>query len=64
MGRMKAHLMAELEANPILNEQYWLKELQCLEPVLPESFYPLLELNNEYPHSSTENPLDQTHILH
>lgn len=64
MGRMKAHLMAELEANPILNEQYWLKELQCLEPVLPEYFYPLLELNNESPDSSTENPLDQTHILH
>jgi hypothetical protein len=64
MGRMKAHMMAELEANPILNEQYWLNELQCLEPVLPESFYPLLELNNEYTHSSTENPLDQTHILH
>jgi hypothetical protein len=64
MGRMKAHLMAELEANPILNEQYWLKELQCREPVLPEYFYPLLELNNEYPHSSTKNPLDQTHILH
>ena len=56
--------MAELEANPILNEQYWLKELQCLEPVLPEYFYPLLELNNESPDSSTENPLDQTHILH
>ena len=56
--------MAELEANPILNEQYWLNELQCLEPVLPESFYPLLELNNEYPHSSTENPLDQTHVYH
>ena len=56
--------MAELEANPILNEQYWLNELQCLEPVLPESFYPLLELNNESPDSSTENPLDQTHILH
>ena len=64
MGRVKAHLMAELEANPILNEQYWLKELQCLEPVLPEYFYPLLELNNESPDSSTENPLDQTHILH
>jgi hypothetical protein len=64
MGRMKAHLMAELEANPILNEQYWLNELQCLEPVLPESFYPLLELNNEHPHSSTENPLDQTHVYH
>ena len=64
MGKMKAHLMAELEANPILNEQYWLKELQCLEPVLPEYFYPLLELNNESPDSSTENPLDQTHILH
>ncbi len=55
--------MAEFEANSILNEQYWLNELQCLEPVLPESFYPLLELNNEYTHSSTENPLDQTHIL-
>ena len=64
MGRMKAHLMAEFEANPILNEQYWLNELKCREPVLPESFYPLLELNNEYTHSSTENPLDQTHILH
>ena len=64
MGRVKAHLMAELEANPILNEQYWLNELQCSEPVLPESFYPLLELNNESPHSSTENPFNQTHILH
>ena len=64
MGRVKAHLMAELEVNPILNEQYWLNELQCREPVLSESFYPLLELNNESPHSSTKNPLDQTHILH
>ena len=65
MGRVKACLMAELEANPILKEQYWLNELQCHEPMLPESFYPPLELNNEHPTTdSTETSFDQTHLFH
>jgi hypothetical protein len=64
MGRVKASLMAELEANPILNERYWLNELQCHEPVLP-SFYLTMELNNEHPTTtSTETSFDQTHLFH
>jgi hypothetical protein len=56
--------MAELEANPILNERYWLNELQCHEPVLP-SFYLTMELNNEHPTTdSTETSFNQTHLFH
>ena len=47
MGAMKAQSMAELEADPVVHERYWLNEMfNCREPVLPDS-NPLLEFNHE-----------------
>lgn len=47
MGKVKELWMAELEANPVLHEQYWLNEMfNNHEPVLPDS-HSLLELNHE-----------------
>jgi hypothetical protein len=38
MGKVKEHWMAELDANPVLHEQYWLNEMfNNHEPVLPDS---------------------------
>ena len=47
MGKVKELWLAELEANPVLHEQYWLNEMfNNHEPVLPDS-NPLWEFNHE-----------------
>jgi hypothetical protein len=47
MGKVKELWMAELEANPVLHERYWLDEMfHNHEPVLPDSSQQL-ELNHE-----------------
>jgi hypothetical protein len=47
MGKVKELWMAELEANPVLHERYWLNEMfHHHEPVLPDS-NPLWEFNHE-----------------
>jgi hypothetical protein len=48
MGQMKEHWMAELDANPVLHERYWLNEMfNSHEPVLPNHSNPLWEFNHE-----------------
>jgi hypothetical protein len=48
MGKVKELWMAELEANPVLHERYWLNEMfHHHEPVLPDYSHPTLEFNHE-----------------
>ena len=67
MGKMKAMLMAELEANPISHERYWLSELQCHEPVLPDTFFllsPQAIYDEHATSDSTQTPLEPSHVFY